>query len=146
MTAAIDIDAAVITLETKKRRKRGIFRQVPLPVDVARRMERHFHIRRAQRNPHLAYNPLWRWSRTTAWRHVKNAMQAARVCPSAAMPKGLRHSFGVTAFQLNIPPHLVQRWLGHASLTTTAIYGNVVGSEERKFLARMWERTTNDRQ
>jgi integrase len=34
------------------------------------------------------------------------------------MPKGLRHGFGVNAFQSLVPPHLVQRWLGHASLRT----------------------------
>ena len=55
------------------------------------------------------------------------------------MPKGLRHGFGVNAFQSNVPPHLVQRWLGHASLKTTAIYGDVIGPEERAFAARMWK-------
>ncbi len=55
------------------------------------------------------------------------------------MPKGLRHGFGVNAFQSNVPPHLVQRWLGHASLRTTSIYGDVVGAEERGFAARIWQ-------
>jgi integrase/recombinase XerD len=55
-----------------------------------------------------------------------------------ATPKGLRHSFGVIAFQANVPPHLVQRWLGHASLRTTAIYSDVMGHEERAFASRMW--------
>jgi site-specific recombinase XerD len=32
----------------------------------------------------------------------------------------------------------VQRWLGHASLETTAIYGDVMGPEEHAFSARMW--------
>jgi len=41
-------------------------------------------------------------------------------------------------FESNVPPHLVQRWLGHASLRTTAIHGEVVGPEERAFAARMW--------
>ncbi|MCP3385937.1 tyrosine-type recombinase/integrase [Bradyrhizobium sp. CCGUVB4N] len=59
----------------------------------------------------------------------------------AAVPKGLRHSFGVAAFRANIPPHLVQRWLGHASLETTAIYADVSGREEREFAARMWRRS-----
>jgi Phage integrase family len=59
---------------------------------------------------------------------------------SAAMPKGLRHSFGVNGFQNSVPPHLVQRWLGHGSLETTAIYGDVSGSEEREFAARGWRR------
>jgi integrase len=38
-----------------------------------------------------------------------------------------------------LPPHLVQRWLGHASLRTTSIYGDVIGPEERAFAARMWK-------
>jgi integrase/recombinase XerD len=55
------------------------------------------------------------------------------------MPKGLRHSFGVRALETDVPPHLVQRWLGHAFLRTTALYGQVIGREERKIAARMWK-------
>ena len=42
---------------------------------------------------------LWRWSRTTAWRYVKAVMVAADITGTPAMPKGLRHGFGVNAFQ-----------------------------------------------
>ncbi len=62
------------------------------------------------------------------------------IAGTPAMPKGLRHGFAVNALQSDVPPHLVQRWLGHASLRTTAIYGDVVGPEERLFAARMWTR------
>jgi integrase/recombinase XerD len=65
-------------------------------------------------------------------------MAAANVSGTPATPKGLRHGFGVNAFQSDVPPHLVQRWLGHASLRSTAIYGDVIGTEERAFAARMW--------
>jgi integrase len=54
------------------------------------------------------------------------------------MPKGLRRGFGVKAFQSNVPPQPVQRWLGHASLRTTAISDDIIGPEERAFAARMW--------
>jgi integrase/recombinase XerD len=70
---------------------------------------------------------------------VKVVMAASNVCGVPAMPKGLRHTFGVGAFQANVPPHLVQRWLGHASLRTTAIYGEVIGNEDRAFAARLWK-------
>ena len=33
---------------------------------------------------------------------------------------------------------LVQRWLGHAQLSTTAIYAEAVGQEEQEIAARMW--------
>jgi integrase len=65
-------------------------------------------------------------------------MIAADIHGACAMPKGLRHAFGVNAFQAKVPPHLIQRWLGHASLRTTAIYGDVMGAEERSIAARMW--------
>ncbi|CAM5194064.1 Phage integrase family protein OS=Bosea thiooxidans OX=53254 GN=SAMN05660750_03249 PE=4 SV=1 [Bosea thiooxidans] len=54
------------------------------------------------------------------------------------MPKALRHGFAVAAFQAGVPPHLVQKWMGHASMRTTAIYGDVSGPDERMFAEKMW--------
>ncbi len=136
--AAIDIKGGAAGIKTLKRRRRGIVRQVPLPPDVLRELDRTFKLCAAQRDPQLATLRLWRWSRTTAWRYVKAVMAAAGVAGMPAMPKGLQHGFGVNAFQSNVPQHLVQHWLGHASLRTTAIYGDAIGSEERAFAARMW--------
>ena len=34
--------------------------------------------------------------------------------------------------------NLVQKWLGHAQLTTMAIYANAVGAEEKDIARRMW--------
>jgi integrase/recombinase XerD len=140
--AAIDIESGVASIQTLKRRKCGIVRQVPLPRDMLLELNRFFQLRRLQRDPQLAAERLWNWSRTTAWRHVKAIMAAAGITGTPAMPKGLRHAFGVNAFQSNVPPHLVQRWLGHASLRTTSIYADVSGPDERAFAERMW--TTHD--
>jgi integrase len=82
--------------------------------------------------------PLWDFSRTTAWKHVIAVMKAAGVKGPQATPKGLRHGFGVAAIQAGTPLNLLQRWLGHAQLTTTAIYANAVGPEERNIASRMW--------
>jgi integrase/recombinase XerD len=136
--AAIDIESGTVSVRTLKRRKRGVIRQVPLPPEVLNALKRHFKLRQRQRDPQHAAKPLWRFSRTTAWRHVKKVMAAAGIVGAPAMPKGLRHGFGVKAFQSNVPTHLVQRWLGHASIKTTAIYGDVVGPDELAFAARMW--------
>ena len=38
----------------------------------------------------------------------------------------------------HIPLNMVQKWLGHAQLTTTAIYANAVGVEEQDIASRMW--------
>jgi hypothetical protein len=94
--------------------------------------------RAARRDPVRARCLLWPWSRTMAWRRIKEVMVAADIHGACAMPKGLRHAFGVNAFQAKVPPHLVQRLLGHASVRTTAIYGDVMGPEERSIAARMW--------
>jgi integrase/recombinase XerD len=136
--ASFDIESGIVSIQTLKRRKRGVVRQVPLPSDVLSGLDREFKLGETQYDPDLANDPIWRFSRTTAWRRVKEVMVVAGIIGTAAMPKGLRHGFGVNAFQSNVPPHLVQRWLGHASLRTTAIYGDVIGPEERAFAARMW--------
>ena len=138
--AAIDIESGVANIETLKRRKRGIVRQVPLPPNLLNELAHFFKLRYRQRGPCLDGKRLWTWSRTTAWRRVKAVMTAAKISGTPAMPKGLRHGFGVSAFQSNVPPHLVQRWLGHASLRTTALYADVIGPDERAFAQRMWRR------
>jgi integrase/recombinase XerD len=137
--AAIDLESRVANITTLKRRKQGIVRQVPLPHNVIAQLNHAFNLRRRQRDPDSAYRRIWRWSRTTAWRRVKEVMVAANISGTPASPKGLRHGFGVNAFQSNVPAHLVQRWLGHASLRTTTIYADVIGPDERAFAARMWK-------
>lgn len=138
--ANIDLVSACICFETLKRRRRGVMRQVPMPQQLLKALDREFGLRVAQRDSTVARRRLWTWSRTTAWRRVKAVMATAGLHGAAAMPKGLRHAFGVSAFQATVPPHLVQRWLGHASLRTTAIYADVIGREERSFATRMWRR------
>jgi integrase/recombinase XerD len=114
---------------------------VPLPRDAIREINRFFKLRVPQRDSELAVVRLWSWSRTTAWRRVKEVMAAAGISGAPAMPRGLRHSFGVNAFQSNVPPRLVQRWMGPASLRTTSIYADVMGPDERAFAERMWSKT-----
>ena len=60
-------------------------------------------------------------------------MEAAGIHGRQACPRGLRHGFGVGILQSGVPLTLVQRWLGHARLTTTAIYAEVSGPEKRAF-------------
>ena len=136
---AIDLDARSVSLHTLKRRRFGVVRQVPLPSEFLDVLDRFFRLRARQGDASLARARLWKWSRTTAWRHIKAVLRAANVLGIASTPKALRHTFGVSAFQANVPPHLVQRWLGHASPRTTAIYGDVSGPEERAFADRLWQ-------
>ena len=63
-------------------------------------------------------------------------MVAAGLNGVHALPKGLRHGFGVAAVSAGIPLNLVQRWLGHAQFSTTAIYADAVGTEEKDVASR----------
>ena len=136
--SSIDIESGVASIHTLKRRKRGIVRQVPLPPQLLDELDHVFKLRDAQSDSDLATVRIWRFSRTTAWRYVKVVMAAAGITGTPAMPKGLRHGFCVKAIQSDVPLPLVQKWIGHASLRTTAIYIDVIGPEERALAARMW--------
>jgi integrase/recombinase XerD len=74
----------------------------------------------------------------TGWRDVHAVMQVAGLEGPQASSKGLRHGFGVAAVTAGIPLNPVQKWLGHAQLTTTAIYADAVGAEEKDIARRMW--------
>ncbi len=133
--------AGAIVFESLKKRKRGVYRAVPVPPVVLEMLAMVHGLKDRKKKATKKDEPpalLWEFGRTTAWKKVLEVMKAAGVKGPQATPKGLRHGFGVAAIQAGIPLNLLQRWLGHAQLTTTAIYANAVGPEERNIAARMW--------
>ena len=83
--------------------------------------------------------PIWDLCRVRIWQIVKRVMIEARI-PDAPhrSPKGLRHGFGINATVNGAPLHMVRKWMGHAQLSTPAIYADAVGEEEQHIVARMW--------
>jgi integrase len=135
----VDLAAGVLVFESLKKRTDGIFRAVPVPPALLDTLDMVHGIREAQtRRGKGRGERLWPWSRMTGWRAVHAVMEAAGLDGPHASPKGLRHGFGVAAVCAGIPLNLVQKWLGHAQLTTTAIYANAVGPEEKTIASRMW--------
>lgn len=65
-------------------------------------------------------------------------MRKAGIAESLCKPKALRHAFAVEVGQKGIPLNIVQRWLGHARIETTAIYASASGDEERNLARRAW--------
>jgi integrase len=135
----VDLAAGVLVFESLKKRRTGLYRSVPVPpalletVDMVhgiRELTKHSGGGRGER--------LWPWSRMTGWRAVHAVMAAAGLEGVPASPKRLRHGFGVAAVTAGIPLNLVQKWLGHAQLSTTAVYANAVGAEEKDIARRMW--------
>ena len=134
----IDFDAGVIVIETLKRRRTALFRAVPVPERLLATLQAvHGKSERADDSKGEAVR-MWPWGRTTGWKHVKTIMKEAGIKGPQASPKGLRHTFGVLSLQSGVSLNLVNRWLGHARLDTTAIYGDAIGEEERSIAQRFW--------
>lgn len=138
--ARIDLSGKVIVFESLKKRKKGVFRNVPIPPELLDSLDMIHGIREAQRRGRPRNQQLlWPWVRMTAYRKVMGVIVQAGIAEGPhASPKGLRHGFGIAAVSKGIPLNMVQKWLGHAQLSTTAIYANAVGAEEQNIAARMW--------
>lgn len=131
----IDLENNSIRIESLKKRKAGIFRSVPVP----ERLIESLNLVHALRESKNKNTQLWQFSRMTGWRKIKEIMSTANIDGPQASPKGLRHGFGVYAIaDCEIPLNMVQKWLGHAEIKTTAIYANAVGKEERDIANKMW--------
>jgi integrase/recombinase XerD len=126
----LDIDAKRVIFRTLKRRKIA-FRAVPVPNALMQEL--------TTTAKGLADDArLWPWARQTGWRKICAVMETAEISGPMAMPKGLRHAYGIRAASKNVPPSIIQRFLGHADQATTAIYLDAVGEEEREFAERVW--------
>ena len=127
----IDLTGKALVFETLKRRRRGHFRSVPIPDSLTALFGQ---VLAGPESPAR----IWNFSRTTAYRLVKDKMATAGITGGMACPKGLRHGFAVACIAQDIPLMTVQKWLGHARLETTAIYLDVTGDEERELAKRLW--------
>ena len=136
----VDFTNGVIIFESLKKRRTGVYRAVPVPPALLDALNLVHNIRETEaRRGRGRKVKLWTWERNTAWRKVKAVMDAAELGEGPqSSPKGLRHGFGVAAVTTGIPLNMVQKWLGHAQLSTTAIYADAVGSEEKSIASRMW--------
>ena len=65
-------------------------------------------------------------------------MRAAAIDGLQACPCGLRHSYGVAAVQAGVPLTATAAVLGHADVSTTAIYTTAIGAEARELVSRVW--------
>ena len=103
MTAdRVDFQAQALTFESKKKRRPGIYRAVPVPATLLDALDLVHGIRDRK-----AKAQLWTWSLKTAYTRVIAVMQRAGIDGSQASPKGLRHGFGVACIEKGIPLNLV---------------------------------------
>ena len=124
----VDREEQVVRFRTLKRRKQLVWRTIPVPEKLVEMLAL------------LASEPdapLFGFCRSTAWRRVSRLMERADIAGAQATPKGLRHYFGVQADANGIPQPMLQRWMGHAKLESTAIYRQAVGPEEKALANRL---------
>lgn len=135
----VDLEDGVLVFESLKKRRRGIYRAVPVPPAFLATLAQVHNIRALHGSANCGRDVyLWPWSRPTGWRYVCAVMHNAGIQGLHATPKGLRHGFGIKAVVSNVPLNMAQKWLGHAQLSTTAIYADATGPEERHLAERMW--------
>ena len=109
----VDLNANVLIFESLKKRRLGVFRAVPVPADYLDALNMVHNIRDAQNklDKQDIDQPIWSWSRTTAWRRVKEVMDSAKIQDGPHLcPKGLRHGYGVHGISKGIPLNMLQKW------------------------------------
>lgn len=138
----IDIENAAIIIRSLKKRgehKGRHFRAIPVPRAFIRRLTAVHRLDFDAEEPGL---PLWRFSRTTAWKRVRCVMEKAGISGPMACAKGLRHAYGIHAALARVPETRIKKWLGHAHLATTEIYLDMAAPEDRAMARRMWSDKT----
>jgi site-specific recombinase XerD len=147
LTAArIDFDGRRVVIRSLKKRKdkagrpRIEHRAVPAPAAYFDTLQACHGVRQAQaRGGAKAAARLWPWTRQHAAVLIKGVMLAADIPEGPhRKPHGLRHAYGVHAIMAGAPLNLLQKWLGHADISTTAIYAAALGPEEQAIADRMW--------
>lgn len=132
----VDLKRQSLTFESLRKRKPKVFRTVPVPSKLIEVLDQVHNV--GERRGRGRYRLLWPWSRAKAWRKVHEVMQMAGIEGPQAMPRGLRHGFGVIAAESDVPITFIRQWMGHASLEITAGYFSVLNHEERDCAARLW--------
>lgn len=136
----IDFTSKAVVFRTlKKRGDKKVYRPVPLPDHFLDELNLVHNLKVKSEKAKTANERIWKWSRATASRKVQEVMSKAAIKGVQACPKGLRHGFVIHCIQKQIPLNMAQKWAGHSSLTTTAIYADAQGAEERNLAARLWQ-------
>ncbi|MCA1515647.1 tyrosine-type recombinase/integrase [Bradyrhizobium sp. NBAIM01] len=141
---SFQVGACIVAVLTLKSRS-VVWREIPIPRWLMAELDSHFDIAEAQRDPVRSRQRLWPQHRVTGWRAIKQVMMFSQIVGRAACPRGLRHSFGVGTLKAGAPLSMVQRWLGHSRMSTTAIYTAACGPEEVAFIKGFWRDAGLDR-
>jgi len=111
--------------------------EVPIPLVMAE-LDAHFGIARRRRS--MRSRQAYGHEGVTGWRIIR-VMMLSQI-GAGRMSRGAS-SFGVAPCG-RAPLNMVQRWLGHSRLSTTAIYTAACGPEEIAFMRLFWRASNLD--
>lgn len=138
----VDFSDQSLVFETLKKRKKGVFRAVPIPPFLLDSLDMVHGLREMQnrKDKSALTTPLWAWTRQQGYNIVISVMEKAGIHDGAhKMPKGLRHAYGIHAISRKVELNMIKKWMGHSSMAVTEIYANAMGEEQRSIAARMWD-------
>lgn len=138
----VNLEGFSVAIRSKKKRgkyKNKVFRIVPIPDFYMTVFDKALGISKILKNELADHTMrLWPFGRKKGGDLVKKVMHAATIFGLRATSRGLRHTFGVFCILKGVPEVRLQKYMGHSSLRTTAIYTALVGMEDREILARTW--------
>ena len=130
-TEDINVRENEVTLKTLKRhKKKGIKRLVPIPPEIISEALRIKEIYPDYRGK------LFKGNVGSFQRIFKKLCIKCNIPEENAHPHILRHTRAIEMVRAGVPLTIVQKLLGHARLTTTAIYLNFSAAEEKEILKR----------
>jgi len=146
-------DTSEIVLRSIKKRKTDRYgnvklphyRSIPIPESVMSLVVLTFNVRAKQKRGGNSLlwpserNPKTPIDAKTAYRWVKQNMEAANITGKKATAKGLRHGFAVAMVTNSVPLTQIKTWMGHTSIQTTEVYLQVCGDEAHKMMLKAWD-------
>jgi len=108
------------------------YRTVPIQADIAGTIAAYCMKTRIKENDRIF--PI---TRIRAYQIISNAAEKAGIEKGRRHPHVFRHGFAVNAVLSGVPPMVLRRWMGHASMDTTLIYTEVLAQDTKEYLRRM---------
>ncbi|MEO1263180.1 MAG: site-specific integrase [Bacteroidota bacterium] len=134
----IDLSGQKVSIRTLRKRNKEstATRTVPLPSHFL--IDLVYAHKLGRQNTLSPDTRLWGWSRTSAFRKVKEAMKIAGIEGYHATPLGIRHGFGMYCAEKEVPLNYIRKWMGHSSLEITEMYLLNRVCDERAVAERLW--------
>jgi site-specific recombinase XerD len=109
-----------------------VYRTVPITSDLAGKIATY-----CMNNGIKPGQRLFPISRIRVYQIFQEAGEKAGIEKDRKHPHVLRHGFAVNAVLSGVPPLVLRRWLGHASIDTTLIYTEVLAQDTKGYLQKM---------